>query len=100
MVPSAAGARHTCGFGAHQELGMPEVVTAGGVGPQSSDDTQTLALGGLRCAKSADAPRDGVAVGKLAGWAAGIEVFKVHDVLYVPEFGFPVCDGFVPEEAI
>jgi len=80
---------------------MPEAAAARGVGPQLSGDALTLDLGRLRCAKIAETSRDGAAVGKLAGWAAGVEVFKVRDVLYAPEFGLPVCDdGFVPEEAI
>ena len=79
---------------------MPEVLTAKGADPQLSGNAPALDLGRLRCAKIAEASRDRAPVGKLAGWAAGIEVFKVRDVLYAPEYGLAVCDGFVPEEAI
>jgi hypothetical protein len=60
---------------------------------------RAIDLGQLRCAKIADVGPDATA-GQLGGWAAGIEIFRVSDVLYLPEFGLPVCNGFVPEEAI
>jgi capsular polysaccharide biosynthesis protein len=36
----------------------------------------------------------------MVDWAEGIDIFRVPDVLYIPEYGIPVCCGFVPVEAI
>lgn len=57
-----------------------------------------LDLNQLKCLSIAK--EDATLIGKLIGWAQGIEVFKVHDVLYLPEYGIPVWNGLVPEESI
>src|SRR5207244_141396 len=60
----------------------------------------TIDLNRLQCASIASAADASTRVGKLGGWAQGIEIFKVSDVLYLPDYGIPVCNGFVPEESI
>jgi hypothetical protein len=59
-----------------------------------------LSLSQLDCQSIVTALTHGARVTRLANWAEGISVFEVPDVIYLPEYGIPVCFGFVPEEAI
>jgi hypothetical protein len=69
------------------------------LGP-STDPLVRIDLNQLKCLSITRGADDSTRVGKLTGWAHGIEVLKVRDVLYLPDYGIPVCNGFVPEEAI
>jgi len=66
----------------------------------STDPHARIDLNQLKCLSIPRVADDSIRVGKLVGWAHGIEVFKVRDVLYLPDYGIPVWNGFVPEEAI
>lgn len=61
---------------------------------------EPLDLSELQCRSIAKEMGDRFKVGALSGWAPGIGIFRMPDVLYLPEYGLPVCAGFVPEEAI
>jgi hypothetical protein len=59
-----------------------------------------LDINDLKCLSLAREALPNFKVASLTGWASGIDILRVPDVLYLPEYPFPVCAGFVPEEAI
>src|SRR5262245_49169618 len=57
-------------------------------------------LNQLKCHSLSEEFGASTRVAKLSGWANGISILRVQDVLYIPEYGIPVCHGFVPIESI
>lgn len=57
-------------------------------------------LSKISCRSVAQEPDSYVRESKLTGWADGVGVFELRDVLYLPRYGIQICDGFVPEEAV
>lgn len=60
-----------------------------------------ITIGGLRCKNLARETNSEDKIGALSTqWVESIDIFKVPNMLYIPEYGVEVCYGFVPEEAI
>jgi hypothetical protein len=57
-------------------------------------------LHGLKCRSIALEAGDATRIGRLSGWAQGIEIFKVHEVHYLPQYKLTIWNGVVPQEAI
>jgi capsular polysaccharide biosynthesis protein len=54
----------------------------------------------LKCKSLARETSNYDRIAALTGWAEGVDIFRVLNVLYLPQYGVQVCHGFVPEEAI
>ncbi len=68
--------------------------------PSGPSPLEPLVVAQLQCDSLASAAPDNIRASRLTGWAEGISVFEIPDVVYLPEYGIQICCGFVPEEAI
>ena len=68
--------------------------------PSGPHPLEPVVIAQLQCDSLATAAPDNIRVTRLTGWAEGISVFEIPDVVYLPEYGIQICCGFVPEEAI